>query len=615
MDSTKSIPIERFIEVKHAMAPAYSEHGDLYFLCNITGTPQIWTQTSGAPWPRQITFFPDRVMSYSISSIGTFAIDADVGGTENAQIFLADSHGLNLKNIANDPSHMYRFGRFAPDGRRFSYSSNRRNGRDFDIYAYDVERDEHRLLVSSEHMNHAHTFTPDGRALVLSRSHTNLDNDLYLVDIDSGDLSHLTPHEGEAHYDDPVFSPDGRWLYFTTNVGSEFARAAALNLNDRSLHFFSDDKWDAEHLVLSHDGRMLAYARNEDGTSKLFIAPAEPESGSPVEIVGVPVGVIDHVAWHPSNTSLAISVNGPTAAVDVWQVAFPSGMAALATSADAASAQLCRLTYAGVSGLPEGVLMEPELIHYETFDGYDIPAYYFRPKDTKGPYSVLVYVHGGPESQSRNDFNPLLQYFVQRGYAVLVPNVRGSSGYGKTYIHLDDVRKRMDSVADLAAAVEWLKAAGSADATKISVMGRSYGGFMALAAVTHYPKLWAAGIDLVGIANFRTFMENTSPYRRYLREAEYGTVEDDGEFFDAIAPIHKVNDIRCPMFISHGANDPRVPIAEAEGIVAALRARNHPVAYVRLEDEGHGIVKLKNRIHVYGEIARFLDEHVGTSLT
>lgn len=212
----------------------------------------------------------------------------------------------------------------------------------------------------------------------------------------------------------------------------------------------------------------------------------------------------------------------------------------------------------------------------------------------------------------RNDFNPALQYFLHRGYAVLAPNVRGSSGYGKVYIHLDDVRKRMDSVADLTYAAKWLVEHGKADVSRIAVMGRSYGGFMVLAAVTHYPEVWAAGIDIVGIGHFRTFMENTSPYRRHLREAEYGSIENDGAFFDEIAPILRVGDIQCPMFVTHGANDPRVPISEAETMVAGLRERDHPVEYIRLEDEGHGMVKLANRIRVFSGIAQFLDRHVGT---
>lgn len=215
------------------------------------------------------------------------------------------------------------------------------------------------------------------------------------------------------------------------------------------------------------------------------------------------------------------------------------------------------------------------------------------------------------ESQIRAVYNPFLQYFLNRGYAVCTPNVRGSTGYGKTYSHLDDVEKRMDSVQDLTYLVEWLKTEGSADPLKIAIMGRSYGGFMVLAAITHYPEIWAAAIDIVGISSFRTFLENTSVWRRKLREAEYGNIEEHGEFFDQIDPIHHTDKINAPLMVLHGANDPRVPIEETEQIVTELKERNHPIQYIRFEDEGHFFVKLKNNIIAYTRVADFLEKYIG----
>ena len=224
---------------------------------------------------------------------------------------------------------------------------------------------------------------------------------------------------------------------------------------------------------------------------------------------------------------------------------------------------------------------------------------------------MIVDVHGGPEGQQRIHFDPIYQYFLHRGYAIFTPNVRGSTGYGRAYSHLDDVEKRMDSVADLAHAVAWLIASGVADPRRIAVLGGSYGGFMVLAALTSYPDLWAAGVDIVGIANFVTFLENTGPWRRKLREAEYGSLERDRALLESISPIHKVEQIRAPLLVIHGANDPRVPIGEAEQIVASIKARGGSVEYLRFEDEGHGIVKLANKLVCYPAIAEFLDEHLG----
>jgi len=223
---------------------------------------------------------------------------------------------------------------------------------------------------------------------------------------------------------------------------------------------------------------------------------------------------------------------------------------------------------------------------------------------------VIVYPHGGPESQTRPNFVALFQYFLERGYAILAPNVRGSTGYGTTYMNLDNTIKRMDSVADLAHAAYWLRDQKRGDPKRLAVYGGSYGGFMVLASVTHYPDLWAAGIDVVGIANFVTFMEKTGAYRRAHREAEYGNLREHREFFEKISPIHHVDKIKCPMMVIHGANDPRVPVEEAEQIVAALKKRGIPVEYLRYEDEGHGLAKLKNRLDAYPKMAAFLDKYL-----
>jgi len=273
--------------------------------------------------------------------------------------------------------------------------------------------------------------------------------------------------------------------------------------------------------------------------------------------------------------------------------------------------KLWQATRSSLGGIAPESFVEPALVHYPTFDEREIPAFLFLPRDKPArDLPVVINVHGGPEGQARPIFNPVNQYLAAQGYAVLAPNVRGSSGYGYTYMSLDDVRKRMDSVADLRHAALWLRASGIANPQRIVVMGGSYGGFMVLSAITTYPDLWAAAVDIVGIANFVTFLENTHPWRRKLRESEYGSLENDREFLEGISPIRRVNEITAPLFVIHGANDPRVPIGEAEQIVAALRQRQVPVEYLRFEDEGHGLIKRANRLVAYPAIARFLDEHL-----
>ena len=240
----------------------------------------------------------------------------------------------------------------------------------------------------------------------------------------------------------------------------------------------------------------------------------------------------------------------------------------------------------------------------------EIPAWYYLPGDDHAdPRAGIIIVHGGPEGQSRADFRFLIQYLLQHGYAVLVPNVRGSTGYGKAYSHLDDVRKRMDSVADLAHAARWLGSQPEIDAGRLVVYGGSYGGFMVLSAITTYPELWAAAVDIVGISNLATFLENTSDYRRAHRAAEYGSLEHDRDFLESIAPINHLDAVTAPLIVIHGRNDPRVPVSEAEQLVAALEARGVPVRLVIFDDEGHGIVKLKNKQVAYPAIVEFLRSH------
>jgi dipeptidyl aminopeptidase/acylaminoacyl peptidase len=296
---------------------------------------------------------------------------------------------------------------------------------------------------------------------------------------------------------------------------------------------------------------------------------------------------------------LVFALSTPTRTPDVWVWDLPANAAGPVT----------RSSHAGLTAT---ALVEPELIHYPTFDGRQIPAWFYRAGAGQPPLPrpVVVYVHGGPEGQTQAMLYPILQYLVYRGYHVLAPNVRGSSGYGREYLNLDNVERRPDSVADLAHGALWLRQQPDVDGNRLAVYGGSYGGFMVLAALTRYPELWAAGVDIVGIANFITFLERTGAYRRSVREAEYGSLAHHQDLLKALSPIHQAGRIKAPLFVVHGRNDPRVPLEEAEQIVAALRARQVPVEFLVYADEGHGLVKLANKLDAYPRIAAFLDQHL-----
>ena len=432
-------------------------------------------------------------------------------------------------------------------------------------------------------------WSPDSSFLLVSRHRSSLDNDLYMLDLDKGEAQLLTPHEGEARFYGANVTPDGASVYLATDLDGDFMRLARLNLSTLGFTYLTSDDWDVEDLDLSGDGRYLLASRNVEGYSDLMLFSGE---GRRMPDPEVPEGIVGGFEFSPDDRRLAFTLVGPTRNADVWVLHLPGG-------------DVKRITRSSTAGIPRSTFRRPHLVRYPAFDGREIPALFYEPDAENAP--VVVNVHGGPESQSRPAFAPVTQYLLHRGYAVFFPNVRGSTGYGKAYTHLDDIELRMDSVRDLACAAEWLH---EKEHQRVAVMGGSYGGFMVLAALTGYPELWSAGVDIVGIANLVTFLENTCSYRRALREAEYGSLQRDREFLESISPIHKAENIKAPLMVIHGKNDPRVPVGEAEQIVEKVRENGGTVEYLLYEDEGHGLAKLKNRLDAYPKITAFLDEHL-----
>jgi dipeptidyl aminopeptidase/acylaminoacyl peptidase len=598
--------IERYLNIRGSGSPTLSPTADrIAFLTNITGTPQVWMVGAQGGWPEQMTFYPDSVGFVRWSPDGSGLVFGKArGGDENSQLFWLSPDGSEIRALTNDPKIRHNFGGWSHDGKKISYSSNKRNKDFFDIYVMDVASGREELVYQQDGSNSPVAWSFDDRWLVVSHANEQLsqDNDLYLVSLETKQATHLTPHEGSAEFEDVNFTRDGKYILLSTNDKREFASLARMNLSNKSVEILDDTQWDLASTAISDDGRMFAYTINRDGFSELHIRElgADGKLSAKSETVKLPgKGLAGSLDFSKDNSKLVLTFNSARYNSDVWLY-------------DLKSRALSQVTRSSRAGIPQSSFVEPELIRFKTFDGREVPAWYYRPQTPTagGKLPVLVSVHGGPEGQETPGFSSIYQYFISRGYAVLAPNVRGSTGYGKTYAHLDDVRKREDSVKDLAAAVEWLKTSGGADARRIAVMGGSYGGYMTLAAITLYPELWAAAVDTVGIANFESFLKNTSGYRRKLREVEYGTLERDLDFLKSISPLFKVNQIKTPLMVIHGKNDPRVPYTEAEQIVKALRDRNAPVEYKLFDDEGHGVAKLSNRLIVYPLVADFLDRYM-----
>ena len=581
----------RYLKIRGAWGASWSPDGDrLAFLTEITGVPQVWEVSSeahGPSWPEQLTFYEERVSSAEYSPIqNRLLFGMDSGGNERTQLFLLE--GGEVTDLTRAPDAIHYSGGFSPDGERVAYTATRRNGTDFDVFAQELDGEPEAVWeVPGYHT--VSDWAPDGSALIVSRHHSNLNNDLYRLNLVNGEATLLTPHEGDARFSGARVTPDGRSVYLATDRDGDFMRLARLDLSTLELTYLTPNDWDVEEVELSGGGRSLLASRNVEGYSNLVLFSGE---GRRMPDVRVPEGVVGGFEFAPDSGRLAFTLVGPTLNPDVWVLDLPEGEPRPATRSSTA-------------GIPRSSFRQPRPFRYPSFDGREIPALLYEPEGENAP--VIVNVHGGPESQSRPTFAPVTQYLLHRGYAVLFPNVRGSTGYGKAYTHLDDVELRMDSVRDLAHAAHWLRGRGH---KRVAVMGGSYGGFMVLAALTEYPELWSAGVDIVGIANLVTFLENTGSYRRGLREPEYGSLERDRQFLESISPLHKAGNIRAPLMVIHGKNDPRVPVGEAEQIVERVRKNGGTVEYLLYEDEGHGLAKLANRLDAYPKIAAFLDEHL-----
>ncbi len=609
-------PIARYLNARTAYWPTFSADGcHVAFLTDITGLPQVWQVAvpmgqSEPTWPDQLTFGGDRVLDAHYSPVPgdeRLIFARDVGGNENAQIYLLPGDGSEeLSLTVGHEAAMHSFGAWSRDGERILYAANRRDAGLFDLYLQRLDGEAH-LVWQNETPGYLTNvrFSPDGRRAAVTRMQGSFDHELFEVDLASGEARQLLAVEEDVRYVACEYAADGRALYLDTDLGADYLYIARLDLESGALDRLAAPDWDCEAMCVSPDGCRLAYAVNVNGARELGVL----DLGTGATYQRTPVadtpGILadGHLVFSPDGQRVAFSLTTATQTADVhlW---------------DVEEDVVWPVTRSSHGGIPCERFVAPELVRYPTFDHDEdgdvrqIPAWFYAPAKAHPPFPVVILVHGGPEGQYSPGFHSVIQYLLASGYAVLAPNVRGSTGYGKAYSHLDDVEKRMDSVADLARAAHWLRDQPQIDGERIVVYGGSYGGFMVLSALTTYPDLWRAGVDIVGISSLVTFLENTSDYRRAHREAEYGSLARDREFLEEIAPINHVDRISAPLMVIHGANDPRVPLSEAEQLVAALEARGVPVEFLVFDDEGHGVVKLKNKLVAYPAIVAFLERYV-----
>lgn len=605
-------PIDAYLQIRQAFDARWlADAKTLVYRTNITGTSQVWKIDRDGGYPVQLTFFDDSV-DYAIPSpidenLILFAKAA--GGNERRQLFLMDPSGNRIEKISGPDQSIFNYGAWSRDGKTIAYAANKRHPAFFDIYVMDLATRQSRLVMQRDAFLEVDAFSPSGEKLIVSEWESNFNNNLYIVDLTdpAAEPILLTPHAGWALYTHvrwPVGPKSAQGFYLISNLNADFAKQAFFDVRQLELNYQDIGKWDTSLLAFSRTGTHMTYALNVHGYSKMVVAKINERNE--MKLLPPPqlkAGLVRNARFSPRGEYLALTYTNATHPADIYIV-------------ETATGEARRLTLSSPGGVPVDSFVAPELATYPTRDGLRIPAFVYLPKNVtageKAP--CIMYLHGGPEGQETPRFHYLFQYFLNRGYAIFAPNVRGSAGYGKQYLALDNVEKRMDSVRDMADAVAFIeKNIPQIDAKRIALLGGSYGGFMVLAGLTEYPDLFAAGVCVVGIANFETFLEKTGPWRRKIREAEYGSLAAHRDLLRRISPLHKIDRIKAPLMLIHGKNDPRVPLHEAEQVAVAMQASRLPVKLLVYEDEGHGLRKLKNKRDAYPQMADFLDRHLASA--
>ena len=552
---------------------------------------------------QQLTFFDEPANGRFLPGDhrGALVLSMSRGGDENYQVYVLGAHETGQLRRLTDGKSRNVLGPVRSDGLFAIVHSTQRNGRDTDLFIADPHRpgEMSLLLKTTGEYWRATDWSRDGSNLLIN--HYVSINESYpaVLDVATGKKT-LIPIPGTrpASHGTLVFAPDGQSAYITTDTNGEFRQLARVNLKTMAYEFLTEKlPWNVTDVVVEPELGMVAFTTNEDGASGLYLLV-----GRAYRRYALPLGLVSGLEFSPDGTQLGFTLSRPDAPADAWSMRLPDG-------------RLTRWTHSEVGGLDEDAFVVPERIRYRTFDGRRIPAYVFRPASAskQAPAPVLIHIHGGPESQYRPRFSSLDQFYLNElGLAVVRPNVRGSAGYGKTYVRLDNGLKREDSVKDIGALLDWIATQPDLDASRVAVYGGSYGGYMVLGSLVHFSDRLKCGVDIVGIASFESFLKNTKAYRRDLRRAEYGDERKPEllKFFRRIDPVHNADKIQTSLLVAHGVNDPRVPFSEARQIVPRVRANRQTVWTIYAENEGHGFRKKANRDYVSAAVVLFLKQHL-----
>ena len=603
--ATLADEVQRYTEARPAqLADWHPSRREMLIATRFGNTAQIHHVKIPGGARHQITFFSEPVTSATFErGQGRYVVfERDSGGNEFGQLYRYDLDTGRVTLLTDGGRSQNSDVVWSKRSGRIAFGSTRRNGTDRDVYVMDpATPGSDRLVFQATGGGwYPLDWSPDDAQLLALEYISITNSNLWLVDVANGQKRALTDPAERVSWGDAAFSGDGRGVYVTSDKDSEFLRLGYVDLQRRAFTPLTTGfPWDVEVFEISPDGRTIAFVVNEAGVSKLHLLDTASKRSRPMS--GIPAGIIGALRWHPNSRDLGLAIASARSPSDVYSIDVTSGV-------------VSRWTEGELGGLVAADLAEPELIRWKSWDGLEITGFYYRPPARfSGRRPVIVNIHGGPESQTRPGFLGRTNYFLNElGVAVIYPNVRGSSGYGKTFVDLDNGTKREDSVKDIGALLDWIAARPELDATRVMVTGGSYGGYMTLAVSTHYSSRLRAAVDIVGISNFNTFLKNTESYRRDLRRPEYGDERDPeiAAFFEQIAPLNNAGKIRHPLFVVQGGNDPRVPLGESEQMVARIKQNGTPVWYLMAKDEGHGFRKKPNVDFQFYATIMFVRQHL-----
>jgi dipeptidyl aminopeptidase/acylaminoacyl peptidase len=585
-----------------AHSPSFSPDGtQIAYVSDASGLPQVWISPVAGGEPIQVTNLPDPVQSVRWSPAGDWiAYDVAPGGGLNVQIYLRRPDGSETKLLTAGGEINNTLGPWAPNGLELAFGTNQLNPANLDAFLADPETGEIRAVGRAEGLTAATDVSRNGDLAVVSRLCNRSDNNLFLVNLEKQTETLLTPHRPPATSGWGAFSQDGRRVYVTSNAVSDMTAFGTIDLDAdghpgemRILATRSDAE--AESAALDLLGQRAALVWNVAGRSELTLL--DIASGAQRPVSNLPCEIVTDLTFSADGRKLAFAGLGAVMPSDIWVL-------------DVASGRLTKITRSSHDGIDLATLARPTLVTYPAFDQLPLSGWLYRPEGARGPGPLVFIYHGGPEGQSRPQMDANVQALVARGISVFLPNVRGSTGFGKNFANLDNGRLRFNAIRDIAATTNALVAKGVAAPGRLGIMGGSYGGYMAMAGITEYPDMFAAAANLFGVVNFASFFEHTEPWMAAISKVKYGDPDSDAELLRSLSPIHRLDRIKTPLIVLHGANDTNVPVIETEELVVRLRARGVHVDYVLFPDEGHGWRRLPNRIHSTMSLAEFFDRRL-----